>query len=93
MRSQSEVLALLYTIADSASFSAAMIEDCDEEGFGDEGQSVAEYNAMIDDIVCVANYIPLLINESREGYILVPDEFQKWLDREDSWFDEYFDTI
>jgi len=80
-------------IADTASYYAATLQELDDDELEDYGHSKAEYNGMIDDIVCVANYMAVRVNEPREGYISVPDEFQKWLNRDESEFDAYFDTI
>ncbi len=84
---------MLCKIADEASYYADTLQELDDDELEEYEHSTAEYNAMIDDIMCVANYIMLRINEPREEYILVPDEFQKWLNRDDSEFDAYFDTI
>jgi len=93
MRTNSEVLALLCVIADTASYYADTLQELDDDELKEYDHSVEEYNEMITDIACVANYMALRANEPREGYILVPDEFQKWLNRDDSEFDRYFDTI
>jgi len=93
MRTESEVLALLCVIADTASYYADTLQELNDDELEDYGYSKAEYNEMITDIACMANYMALRIDEPREEYILVPDEFQKWLNRDDSEFDRYFDTI
>jgi len=93
MRTESEVLALLCRVADLASYYADTLQELDDDELEEYEHSTEEYNSMIDDIVCVANYMALRVNEPREEYILVPDEFQKWLNRDESEFDEYFDSI